>query len=141
MELPGHIEGASLQDCRARIDLMRALSSANYIALTSPDPVESCFKLSQLVRWLAQAELELADEYLKIEEHCEALAAEFVNAVEDSDDIMALLSMQEGPDGVTTVGEPLCRLEKALIGNHKLFVAHSHCQLALADQFIEGITG
>ena len=91
LELPSHIEGASLQECRARIDLMKALSSPNYIALTSPDPVESCFKLSQLVRWLAQAELELADEYLKIEEHCEALAAEFVNAVEDSDDIMVLL--------------------------------------------------
>ena len=120
---------------------MKALASPTYIALTSPDPIDSCFKLSQKVRWLSQAELELADEYIKIEDHCESLSAEFVNAVEASDDIMVLLSMTEGPDGNPTVGQPLCRLERALNENHKLFVAHSHCQLALADQFIQGITG
>ncbi|XP_075250188.1 short transient receptor potential channel 4-like [Convolutriloba macropyga] len=134
------IRGTTLYDCRKRIKLLQALSSPAYIALTCDDPVSTCFQLSKLSRWLGSCENELAEEYFAISEHCETLAAEFVNAVEDSFDIMTLLSMTTDLDtGRCGLGEPLCRLKEALTGNHKKFIAHSHCQLALADEFIKGM--
>ena len=134
------IKGTTLHDCRKRIRLLQALSSPGYISLTCEDPVGTCFQLSKLAQWLANCEQELAEEYLEIADHCETLAAEFVNAVEDSFDIMTLLSIETNVEtGGIGLGAPLCRLKEALDGQHKRFVAHSHCQLALADAFINGV--
>ncbi|XP_075242690.1 short transient receptor potential channel 7-like [Convolutriloba macropyga] len=140
LALEPEIRGTTLFDCRRRIKLLQALSSPAYIALTSTDPVGTCFKLSKQSRWLGNCENELAEDYYAISDHCEGLAAGFVNAVEESFDVMTLLSMKTDPEtGICGLGEPLCRLKEALTGQHKKFIAHSHCQLALADEFIKGI--
>ena len=137
--LEPEIKGTTLHDCRKRIKILQALSSPAYIALTCDDPVSTCFQLSKLSRWLGNCENELAEEYFAVSEHCETLAAEFVNAVEDSFDIMTLLSMETDMEtGKSGLGAPLCRLKEALNGEHKKFIAHAHCQLALADEFIKG---
>ena len=138
--MEAEITGTTLHDCRKRIRLLQALSSPGYISLTCEDPVGTCFQLSKLAQWLANCEQELAEEYLEVADHCETLAAEFVNAVEDSFDIMTLLSIETNVEtGKIGLGAPLCRLKAALDGQHKRFVAHSHCQLALADEFIKGV--
>ena len=67
------------------------------------------------------AEVEFAGEYAELEEKCEKLAADLVNAVDNSEDIMVLLSLKKKrTSNKTVVGEPLCRLHYALEHNHKL---------------------
>ena len=94
LKKPGpNIRSASLQDCRSRIQLMKALASPSYISLVFIDPIARCFELSKCCRWLASCENELAEHYNKIEQDLEKLASKFVNSVEGSEDIMILLSL------------------------------------------------
>ncbi|XP_075262220.1 short transient receptor potential channel 4-like [Convolutriloba macropyga] len=138
LEMPV-FDGSSLAESRYRLDLMRALTCPSYIVLTSEDPVMQAFEMSHMCRWLTAAEVEFAGEYSELEERCEKLAADLVNSVENSEDIMVLLSLKKKRNSnKTVVGEPLCRLHYALEHNHKLFVAHAHCQQALSDKFFQG---
>ncbi|XP_063720097.1 short transient receptor potential channel 4-like [Symsagittifera roscoffensis] len=138
LEMPS-IDGSSLAQSRYRLDLMRALTCPSYVVLTSEDPVMQAFEMSHMCRWLMAGEVEFAGEYSELEERCEKLAADLVNSVENSEDIMVLLSLKKKRNSnKTQVGEPLCRLHYALEHNHKLFVAHAHCQQALSDKFFQG---
>ena len=71
-------------------------------------------------QFLARAEVEFASEYNEFGCKCEKFAADLVNAVDNSDDIMILLSLKKKSSGVTLIGEPLIRLQYALEHNHKL---------------------
>ena len=67
------------------------------------------------------AEIEFAGEYLELEDRCEKLAADLVNSVDNSEDIMVLLSLKKKRNtNITIVGDPLCRLHYALEHSHKL---------------------
>ena len=82
-----------------------------------------CVGLSSgcVVQFLANAEVEFACEYLEFGCKCEKFAADLVNAVDNSDDIMILLSLKKkSKNGLTQVGEPLIRLQYALEHDHKL---------------------
>ena len=90
----------SLQHSLSRLNSYRALASSSIIALTSPDPILTCFEMSWELKRLSRLENEFSGEYEKLVTQCQDVAVGLLDQVRGSHELEMILN--HDPDSVAT---------------------------------------
>lgn len=90
---------ARSEDClnysRSRINAYRALASPCLMALSSPDPLLTAFKMSAKLESLAKLEPEYKQDYLRLRTQCQTFATKLLDHTRTSEELGILLNYSD----------------------------------------------
>ncbi|XP_072945704.1 transient-receptor-potential-like protein [Epargyreus clarus] len=131
-----------LRHSLARLNEYKALASPSLIALSSPDPIMTAFRLSWELRNMAFTEQESKKEYLELRRQVQKFAVDLLDQSRSSQELAIILNYD--PDEAPFYAGDhmkLARLEVAIDFKQKKFVAHPNIQQLLASIWYEGVPG
>ncbi|GAB0086179.1 Transient-receptor-potential-like protein [Sergentomyia squamirostris] len=132
----------SLRHSLSRVNEYRALASPSLMAISSPDPLLTAFKLSWDLRNLAFSEQECKQDYLDLRRQCQQFAVDLLDQSRSSQELAIVLNHDpEAPPYMDGDPMKLARLEQAIDFKQKKFVAHPNIQQLLAALWYDGVPG
>ncbi|XP_077985059.1 short transient receptor potential channel 4-like isoform X2 [Glandiceps talaboti] len=120
------------------LNIFKALCSEAYISLTSLDPIERAFKLSERLRNLSNREYEFRQDYVQLSEQCEEFAAALLGQTRNTEELTSVLTHHEKlkyKDKLDSSDNLPQKAFQAIAMEQKKFVAHPHCQQLLIDHW------
>ncbi|XP_077985486.1 short transient receptor potential channel 5-like [Glandiceps talaboti] len=125
------------------LQIYRALTSESYICLTSKDPINRAFELSHTLNKLSRDDVQFGTEFDKLEDECEAFAAELLSQARNEQEITTVLT--HGPE-VWSESDVIDTIKphkafRAVKYQQKQFVSNPNCQELIYDRFYFGIKG
>ncbi|XP_075252551.1 short transient receptor potential channel 4-like [Convolutriloba macropyga] len=116
-----------------------AISKPMYLCVMNEDPVMVAFKIAETCEKIAASQGVAKDEVLEIKQKCEQFAADFIKYTSTFDDLELILSQMTTKDlDLVAPGNPLERLNYAMINNHKDFVSNGSVQKLMKRKFYNG---
>ncbi|XP_070549662.1 transient-receptor-potential-like protein [Ptychodera flava] len=82
----------TLQHSLGTLQVYKALCSEAYITLTSVDPIDRAFELSDKLRAIGQRDTEFNDEYGNLEDQCQSFAADLLAQTRNSTETNTVLT-------------------------------------------------
>ncbi|CAB0038807.1 unnamed protein product [Trichogramma brassicae] len=126
----------------SRLAEYRALASPSLMALSSPDPLMTAFRLSHELGELADAEPESSREYRELREQVERFAVDLLQQTRSSSELNTLLNYVDPRCGGSSHDDDDgTRLEQAVGYRQKRFVTHPHVQQLLSAIWYEAVPG
>ncbi|XP_071821077.1 short transient receptor potential channel 5-like isoform X4 [Apostichopus japonicus] len=134
----------TLENSVGMLNLYKALASQAYISLTAKDPFNTTFELCAKLRKLSKTKYEFMDQFQELADQCEQFAADLLDQVRDSEEQAYILN--HDPYGWSNPSEDITSSQpnRVKVGIHfeqRKFVAHSHCQQRLIEQWYHGLPG
>lgn len=134
----------TLENSVGMLNLYKALASQAYISLTAKDPFNTTFELCAKLRKLSKTKYEFMDHFQELADQCEQFAADLLDQVRDSEEQAYILN--HDPYGWSNPSEDITSSQpnRVKVGIHfeqRKFVAHSHCQQRLIEQWYHGLPG
>ncbi|KAL7303189.1 hypothetical protein TKK_0004392 [Trichogramma kaykai] len=134
--------GDPLRASSGRLAEYRALASPSLMALSSPDPLMTAFRLSHELGELAVAEPESSREYRELREQVERFAVDLLRQTRSSSELNTLLNHVDPHRGGGSQDDGGgTRLEQAVAYRQKRFVTHPHVQRLLSAIWYEAVPG
>ncbi|XP_077985600.1 short transient receptor potential channel 4-like [Glandiceps talaboti] len=131
-------EKHTLQHSLGMLNIFKALCSEAYISLTSLDPIERAFKLSERLRNLSNREYEFRQDYVQLSEQCEEFAAALLGQTRNTEELTSVLNHHEKlkyKDKLDSSDNLPQKAFQAIAMEQKKFVAHPHCQQLLIEHW------
>ncbi|MGH0143543.1 UNVERIFIED_CONTAM: hypothetical protein FKN15_035219 [Acipenser sinensis] len=133
----------SLRHSRSRLNIYKALASPSLIALSSEDPILTCFRLGWELKELSKVENEFKAEYEELSQQCKRFAKDLLDQARSSRELEIILNHRDDQSEELDPHEchDLAKLKLAIKYHQKEFVAQPNCQQLLATLWYEGFPG
>ncbi|MBN3278346.1 TRPC5 protein, partial [Polyodon spathula] len=133
----------SLRHSRSRLNIYKALASPSLIALSSEDPILTCFRLGWELKELSKVENEFKAEYEELSQQCKRFAKDLLDQARSSRELEIILNHRDDQSEELDPSEchDLAKLKLAIKYHQKEFVAQPNCQQLLATLWYDGFPG
>ncbi|MGH0169161.1 UNVERIFIED_CONTAM: hypothetical protein FKN15_056152 [Acipenser sinensis] len=133
----------SLRHSRSRLNIYKALASPSLIALSSEDPILTCFRLGWELKELSKVENEFKAEYEELSQQCKRFAKDLLDQARSSRELEIILNHRDDQSEELDPHEchDLAKLKLAIKYHQKEFVAQPNCQQLLATLWYDGFPG
>ena len=117
-ECHNRLEFDSVRHAHARLNTYKGMTSDVYVALTSDDPITTCFSLRREVLYLAKKENMFKNEYLRMADDLSRFTFKLLDNIRGKEELDIILN-KKGNENEEKF-HPLARLDMAIKNEEKL---------------------